>query len=284
MTDQTKVLGELIQLATGRTLEERLADIIPAANHGASASASVSVNTAAINAAIVSANGVGFVLVAPGVSFTESSLVIPDGVVILIFGSNGTLTFLVKDQGASPIAKGGIIIKSQDHTGILLRAIDQGLSTEPMVQLVDPVTGDIAAANLKFTEFDEITDPTAPSANKARLYTKDDGSGNTQLMVRFPTGSPMSIRTQGNTQYLQGTATYDPANLVDGAGVTTTVTVTGAVLGDLTVASFSLDLQGITLTSYVSAADTVSVRFQNESGGAIDLASGTIKVRVIRDY
>lgn len=79
-----------------------------------------------------------------------------------------------------------------------------------------------------------------------------------------------------------GTATYDPGNLVDGAGVTTTVGVLGAVLGDLVTVSFSLDLQGITFTGYVSAAGTVSVRFQNETGGALDLASGTIRARVCK--
>jgi hypothetical protein len=80
---------------------------------------------------------------------------------------------------------------------------------------------------------------------------------------------------------LFGSATFDPANLVDGAGATTTVTVTGAVLGDfVTGVSFSNDLQGITVSAYVSSANTVSVRFQNESGGALDLASGTLRVRV----
>jgi hypothetical protein len=53
----------------------------------------------------------------------------------------------------------------------------------------------------------------------------------------------------------------------------------GVALGDFASASFSLDLQGITLTAWVSAADTVSVRFQNESGSAVDLASGTLRVR-----
>jgi hypothetical protein len=82
-------------------------------------------------------------------------------------------------------------------------------------------------------------------------------------------------------QIITGSATYDPANLVDGAGATTTVTVTGAVAGDYVEGvSFSNDLQGITLTGYVSGADTVSVRFQNESGGALDLASGTLRARV----
>jgi hypothetical protein len=79
---------------------------------------------------------------------------------------------------------------------------------------------------------------------------------------------------------LLGSATYDPPNLADGAGATTTVTVTGAALGDYARASFLLNVQGITVTAWVSAADTVSVRFQNESGGALDIASGTLRVKV----
>lgn len=86
---------------------------------------------------------------------------------------------------------------------------------------------------------------------------------------------------RGFAAVLTGSATFNPANNADGVGETTTVTVTGAVLGDFAQASFSLDLQGYTLSAYVSAADTVSVRFQNESGGALDLASGTLRARVI---
>ena len=77
-----------------------------------------------------------------------------------------------------------------------------------------------------------------------------------------------------------GSATYDPGSLVDGAGATTTVTVTNAALGDFAQISFSLDLQGIGLTCWVSAANTVSARFQNETTGTIDLASGTLRARV----
>lgn len=79
---------------------------------------------------------------------------------------------------------------------------------------------------------------------------------------------------------LNASVTYDPPSLADGAGVTTTVTCTGAALGDFALPSFSLDLQHITVTAYVSATDTVSVRFQNESGGTTDLSSGTLRVRV----
>ena len=85
------------------------------------------------------------------------------------------------------------------------------------------------------------------------------------------------------SSFLYGSATYDPASLIDTAGATTTVTVTGAALGDFVpMVSFDKDLQGITVTAYVSAANTVSVRFQNESGGTLDLASGTLRVVVAK--
>jgi len=83
-----------------------------------------------------------------------------------------------------------------------------------------------------------------------------------------------------NSNGLSASKTHDPGSLADGAGETTTVTCTGAVAGDFAIASFSLDLQGITLTAWVSTANTVSVRFQNESGGVLDLSSGTLRVRV----
>lgn len=97
-------------------------------------------------------------------------------------------------------------------------------------------------------------------------------------------GSIRLVDAAGNSvlasSVLTGSATYDPGSLIDAAGETTTVTVTGAALGNFSTASFSLDLQGITLTSWVSAADTVSVRFQNETGGTLDLGSGTLTARV----
>jgi len=93
-------------------------------------------------------------------------------------------------------------------------------------------------------------------------------------------------QTEGDANYvrvanvLNGSATYDPPSLADGAGTTTTVTVTGAAVGDFALASFSLDLQGISVTAYVSSANTVAVRLQNESGGVLDLSSGTLRARV----
>ncbi len=45
-------------------------------------------------------------------------------------------------------------------------------------------------------EFGEISDPAAPAANSARFYAKDNGSGKTQLVVRFPTGAVQVLATE----------------------------------------------------------------------------------------
>lgn len=79
------------------------------------------------------------------------------------------------------------------------------------------------------------------------------------------------------------TATYDPPSLIAGAGDTSSgITVTGAVLGNYVLVAAPYDLQGITVTAYVSAANTVKIRLYNGTAGTIDLASGTWKVRVIK--
>lgn len=92
-------------------------------------------------------------------------------------------------------------------------------------------------------------------------------------------GTNWEVRIVGG-QVLSGAVSYNPPPLADGDGTTTTVTVTGAALGDFAETSFSIDLQGITVTAWVSATDTVSVRFQNETGGALDLATGDLRARV----
>jgi len=79
---------------------------------------------------------------------------------------------------------------------------------------------------------------------------------------------------------LSSSSTWNPPSLASGASEITTVSVAGAALGNYVQASFSLDLQGLSLAAYVSAANTVTVVLNNLTGGTIDLASGTLKVRV----
>ena len=78
-------------------------------------------------------------------------------------------------------------------------------------------------------------------------------------------------------------ATLDAGSLVDGAGETDDVTIPGVALGDMVIgASLGVDLVGLTVTGYVSAANTVKFRVQNESGSTVDLASATMKIVIVR--
>lgn len=79
---------------------------------------------------------------------------------------------------------------------------------------------------------------------------------------------------------LTGSAVFDPPSISSGDSSATTVSVAGAVLGNFVQLSFNLDLQGLTLDGYVSAADTVTAVFSNLTGSPVDLASGTLKARV----
>lgn len=95
-------------------------------------------------------------------------------------------------------------------------------------------------------------------------------------------GRVLSQSTRFSNRTNSGSKTHDPSSLADGAGETTTVLVSGAVPGDFAVASFSQPLQGVMITAWVSDFGVVSVRFQNETGAAVDLASGTLRVRVLK--
>jgi len=46
--------------------------------------------------------------------------------------------------------------------------------------------------------------------------------------------------------------------------------------------SMGVDVSGLSVTPYVSAADVVSIRFQNESLSTVDLASTTVRCVVVR--
>ena len=79
-------------------------------------------------------------------------------------------------------------------------------------------------------------------------------------------------------------ATIDADSLADGAGDNDTITVPGVALGDMVLGiSLGVDLAGMTVTGWVSAANTVTVRFQNESGtNPLNLGETTIRVLVGR--
>jgi len=179
---------------------------------------------------------------------------------------------------------------STDWYSVGLHAVTEGYSGNTIADPLNnhsPVRGALS-----------VVAGSMPSTTPTQYYYRDYEQGDTFRFINAVAGgyvggictvsgtsgagTPGTFQGFGRVN-LSGSATYDPPSLADGVGVTTTVTVTGAALGDfVSGVSFSLDLQGITLTGWVSAANTVSVRLQNESGGVLDLASGTLRAVVAK--
>jgi hypothetical protein len=82
-------------------------------------------------------------------------------------------------------------------------------------------------------------------------------------------------------RYLSNTATWNPGSLNDGQNTSTTVTVTGASVGDPVFVGFTQVVPGgMQLYGIVTSADTVTVVLRNIDAGTTDLASGTVRASV----
>jgi hypothetical protein len=76
---------------------------------------------------------------------------------------------------------------------------DTGVAWGDGTNAVDAVIQRTAAGVLSVTGaflFSEQSDASAPAANKAVLYCRDNGSGKTQIVARFPTGAVQVIATE----------------------------------------------------------------------------------------
>ena len=126
------------------------------------------------------------------------------------------------------------------------------------------------------TQAAEIT-YTLPTALPAAAATGTSmGSG---MMETDNTGA-MSWRNMGTAA-----SALDFPSTADGASSDLTLTVTGAETGDLVVLGIPNGSQPageVWYQAWVSAADTVTVRLYNASGAAVDPASGSFNVMVVR--
>jgi hypothetical protein len=81
---------------------------------------------------------------------------------------------------------------------------------------------------------------------------------------------------------LTGSATWDIGSLGTLANSSTTIAVTGAVVGDTVTVSPSMPSAGVVVSADVTSADTVTLRSHNTTAGTIDPASATFRVKVIK--
>lgn len=100
--------------------------------------------------------------------------------------------------------------------------------------------------------------------------------------MAFQTGfSPRQFQALFDVLY--GSAVVDPATAAAGAEVVTSVTVTGAALGDFVMAFPPKDLSALgAYFAVVSGTNTVKIVISNETADHIDIASGTWRFVLLR--
>lgn len=116
-------------------------------------------------------------------------------------------------------------------------------------------------------------------------------AGNTAGNYSF-TGYPHGYDTNANFSSdgvypLQASTTWNPGSIADGTSESINVTVTGAAVGDSVDAAFPMIVggsgqNGMQISGSVYAENTVKVTISNASGGAVDLDSGTLVVKVTK--
>jgi hypothetical protein len=194
---------------------------------------------------------------------------------------------------------GRIAINAYGGTAQLALGRYNGTVTAPTQTLSGQLLGEIYSKGYGTAGF---------TASSIRSYATEDhtsngstGNGGTKLTFAVnPNGAPAAgsgtVALTLNQDYsatfrgditaanfanpLNGSTTWDPPSVGTGGTTTTTITVTGANLGDYCMVSAPYDLQTVQAACYVSSSNTVTIRIYNPPITAVDLASGTWKVRV----
>lgn len=84
------------------------------------------------------------------------------------------------------------------------------------------------------------------------------------------------------TQDITLKASVTIPSVATAAGTSVTVTVNGAAIGDHVQVIPQVNIAGLGLSAYVSAANTVTIVARNDSGSTVNLGAQTFFIRVSR--
>lgn len=126
----------------------------------------------------------------------------------------------------------------------------------------------------------EVTDNNGSNANTAD-WKNVNGLSSVAFFNNVGTVSGTDVIGARIGKHLRATATWDPASLGTNTETSTTITVTGAAVGNIAMCGHTqVTADLLQLSCYVSAADTVRAVLENVSAGTIDVASGTLAAEV----
>lgn len=103
------------------------------------------------------------------------------------------------------------------------------------------------------------------------------------VLPTFQLGSAGTLQANFNSKQLTGVGsiTYDPPSLPNATQQSTTVSLTGAKLGDNINVAFDKALSGTRMWGEVTSANVVTVYHRNDTGATVDLPSGILSVKLV---
>lgn len=127
-----------------------------------------------------------------GTQIQDSLVTLSDLGVVFFWNSGNEVKLRVSSTTPSLDIASNVILRFSDDPDIESGSFDTGLSRSA-AGVLGLTNGSTGGGTLEFTE---IAAPSAPAANKARLFTQDNGAGKTQLVVRFATGAIQVLATE----------------------------------------------------------------------------------------
>lgn len=112
--------------------------------------------------------------------------------------------------------------------------------------------------------------------------TKTYVDGDDDLLVKDDVEIDGDLYVEGSMNLLSYTTTFDFPSIPDGGFTAYHATLNGASMGDVALASLSIDVNDLQLTANVTASNFVTALVTNNTGAAVDLDSCTLKISVIK--
>lgn len=122
-----------------------------------------------------------------------------------------------------------------------------------------------------------------------RLVQEDLNVGTGIVWVTAQNGGELASTQVGMHTFALGqkeyTASWTPGAITAGSKASTTLTVSGAAVGDFVLAAHDKILTSdLRISAHVSAADTVKVVIHNPTASSVTVAAGTVSVLVFNVY